>query len=287
MVNGEAPVPIPSPESYLTPQKWGSALSSRDIPGFADLTESMQFKLLAWGAACPVPNRVWSEYQVMGGEALEWLMNRYETTNAVTRHVIWSTAAARNPELYLQLTTPIPRFTDEPVGDFEPESAPFNHATYISPMSTLTGYAGARELILTARIDQVDTILQSPKIMKMVYGAIDKAKTPVELLAYLALGAFEAGANPGAIIEHAFELAKLYEEGYERAYRKQYGVFMTIAPILIRAWNIMHHLTPFPPRRSELHYQKHYKYDPNNPDESLSYLYGSPLNPQSFSLTTG
>ena len=285
MLTPEVPTPGLHPEAtYLTPQNWGMAVSSRDIPGFSNWFKEAQFQVLAWGAACPIPGKVWADYQSMGREALDWLMNRYETTNAITQHVIWATAAARNPNLYKQLTTSFLRQPDELVGAFEAKYVPSTHKKYVSPMSSLPGYAGARDLILALGTDQVETILQSPEKMQIVNQAVDQAKTPAELLAYLALAAFRAGANPGTILEHSFETDKVGEEGYVKAFREQLEVFAGIAPELIRAWTIMELLASPQTGRSEKYFQRTRKYDPSDPNKSLTAYLGSPQRLEAVSL---
>lgn len=231
--------PYSQVETLLSSKDFGSGKSSIDHPLILQLSDSHRFRALAHWAACPVAKEVWNIYQRLGSEAKDWILERYETTNAITRHLIWPQAAALNPALHRQLTQPRRRKPDEPVGKFEPDSVPNNHQKWIPPMAQLPNYSGARLLILMAGTNQVQQIASNKGIMDRLNQTLAESKTPEEYSARLTNDAYEMGVHPAAILEHTLEGAKVAEEGYASQSQAIFRYLQTVSSGVSQVLNLL------------------------------------------------
>jgi len=235
--------PYSQVETLLRSKDFGSGKSSIDHPRILQLSDSNRFRVLAHWAACPVAKEVWNIYQGLGSEAKDWILKRYETTNAITRYLIWAQAAALNPALHRQLTQPRRRKPDEPVGKFELDSVPHNHQNWISPMAQLPNYSGARLLILMAGTNQIQQIAGNEEIMRRLNHTLTESKTPEEYSARLTNDAYEMGVHPAAVLEHTLEGAKVAEEGYASQSQTIFQYLRTVSPGVAQVYFLLCRIT--------------------------------------------
>jgi len=230
-------------EILLHPKDFGSGKSSIDSPMILQLPKPQRFRILAHWAACPVAKEVWDTYQALGTEAVDWIIERYDTTNAITRNLIWAQAAVINPALHRQLTQPRRRKPDEPVGKFELDSVPHNHQKWISPMAQLPNYSGARLLILIAGTNQIKKIAENDKIMDRLNHTLAESKNPEEYSARLTDDAYKMGVHPVAVLEHVLEGNKLIEEGYYSQSQRIFQYLQTASPGVVQVYNLLCRIT--------------------------------------------
>lgn len=238
-----------SVESLLQPQNFGCGDSIVDHPFIEELPDEELFTILAHFAACPVRDKVFAYYKSLGPEAVKWIIQRYETTNRITKHLIWAESAKLNPALYTELTSSQSRNPGEPVGKFEPGSVPPNHSQIISPMAKHFNYSGARLINLMARTNQLEEIARNPEVMTRVRNSISSAKSGEELAARFAQDAWDMGVNAVSILEHVTEYDKWKEEGYTGMMQKTFSQLRNIAPALIKVHKVLESYVPPPKAR--------------------------------------
>ncbi len=258
------------------PMFWGSAFSSFECPWLKKLQSKDHFLLLAWAAACPVAEETWTFYEE--AKTTDWILNRYETTNFVTKHIVWDQAKALNPSLYQALMERVERSPDEPVGKKELHNVPVWHLTEMSPLSTDPGYALSRIFIEVAKIekyqDTVEDLSKAEPAIALLQQCIKAANSPDQLLAIFSERAFRLGVNPAVILDHDFAGGKFDEENHQSARHKLWKIFETFAPNLKRAHDFISvgHAIGFPPKDPVQVFLKQVTYDPNYPGSSLRYF---------------
>jgi hypothetical protein len=159
---------------------------------------------------------------------------------------ICDTAAEVNPNLGVQLTSPISRRYDEPVGKYEPESVPSCHLLAMLPMGTLAGYAIPRIFVEQLGTGQgLERELVQRRLISGL-GVLDEvlpqARSPLELLALLSEGLVtKADLSPDQAFKHALSQGWLGEHGAHSMMAEFKQVMSEKAPTL---WAHYQSLTP-------------------------------------------
>ena len=206
---------------YLLEEQWGDANNTVNDPKLLTMSSEERFRVLAWSAACPQPERWYSYYQWLEQSghpgAVQWLIDRYATTNRLSQKT-WELTKELNGDLYSQFMFCYRRDSEHPVGIYEKERTPKMHGSYMSRMSTLPAYAVSRLWSLRHESEAVGSHLTNVDVERIGFkdGAEEKAvaiaKTPTELLAILANYTLAAQVPARAIIEHVLEVVKWSEE---------------------------------------------------------------------------
>lgn len=153
----------------------------------------MQAEAAGYANGCPVAQELISTDRGRGAEAM---LNRYASVNFWFVHIT-EVALEHDENLYYQLTAPVPRRVDEPVGKFEPESVPPENEDEMAPMGTLYGWALPRLLIKQiGEGTAAETAGRMTKGLSILEQAMDGADDPIHLLARFAEGIAQAGDVP-------------------------------------------------------------------------------------------
>lgn len=188
----------------------------------------------AWHA-CPKPNGVMASYDTP--EKPERTFQRYFSCDAWHTWAILEQSRRSNPDLYRQLTTPVPRLRDEPVGLYEPEAVPPSHQYEMSPLSTPWGYALSRVLIEQFGRDEACTGDRITSGLSMLVAVIPNSKTPIELLSTLAnIVTTKGQADPETVLSHILSPGILKEENCRTMYKEIATSLRQNAPLLWKTY---------------------------------------------------
>jgi hypothetical protein len=203
---------------------------------FFDLPLEERVHRMAWSDSCPIVEEV---VQERGLEASE---ERYGQLNKWFRIMVHE-AEQHNPDLAHQLVTPLPRRPDEPVGKYEPDSVPSNHAEFIAPMSTIYGWALTRILLEQFGLDK--KIPKSAKQERMwrgiatMHDAIKVARDPYELLARMAEGIACADVDPKDVLKNILRIDWYREHNARNQVTALTRTLADVAPTVWKAYLAM------------------------------------------------
>lgn len=205
----------------MSPQDWGSGKSFREFPQLRSWPSEEAFQVLAWFAACPVPKKVWRYYKERGEKDIQWIIERYNSTNDLARNWFWKEAKGLNPALYAQLTSFRRRNINEKVGGksehtgvYEADGVPKFHDEWLSAMANLTNYSVPRMGILIAGTSKLEELIKNENAMRGIRDSIVNSVTPAECAARFANFTFQMGVPANNAIEHPMEVDKMVEENY-------------------------------------------------------------------------
>jgi hypothetical protein len=172
----------------------GSALND---PTFHELPIREQARVIGWAVGCPVVNELTDPHNTEPGRGPEAMLHRYGEVGYWFGHIARSVKEV-NPDLYLQLMTPVQRRADEPIGKYEPESVPGSYNSEIPPTETLVGYSLPRIFIkqLGEGKERGEAQTRLLRGLAVLDTAIHEAQTPEELLALVAEGLSKEDVEP-------------------------------------------------------------------------------------------
>ena len=238
----EMPVYVPNyfqPDQfhYFAETNWGSGKSRLEYPEISQLPSHLEMFILGHFAACPTITDVGDAY-LPAAQAANWILNRYDSCNRGTRHLLLPIAEELNPDLHKQISVTIDRLPEEPVGKHDKGFVPPIHSAKITFMGTPVGYGGAREVYLLTRFTDLQAIRGSAEYMKAINRCVGDAGTPAELLVNLALSAIKfADADKFSALDHAVARGKIDEENNRKEYAKVVYEFIKKAPWVINFVN--------------------------------------------------
>lgn len=164
----------------------GSIMSDQT---FFELSAREQAQILGWADSCPVVTELTDPSNPNPGRGPEAMVGRYAQVNFWFGYISRA-VQAKNPELYDQLMTSVPRHPMESVGKHELESVPDSYFDEMPPLSTLAGYGISRLFIEQIGIGKwlgsEETQARFLRGHAALDQAIDTAATPNELLALAA-----------------------------------------------------------------------------------------------------
>lgn len=203
---------------------------------FFDKPLNQQVLEMGWSHACPVVDEVIKDY------GPEWTLKRYAECNFAFGLIVESTRDY-NPELFIKLTTSVPRLNGEkPSKEFNPKFIPDNFYNKMSPLSTPWGYALPRVIIEQMGRGENNKDRTQKRILKSL-DIIDKtvkdSKTPNELLVKMAERVSKFDADPKAVLSHVLANGILVEEGCKTIFDDIKRKIDKFAPILSKTYNSM------------------------------------------------
>jgi hypothetical protein len=181
-----------------------------DDPEGPDIASQARF--VGYANGCPVSGELIDPETGRGPEAM---LNRYGEVNFWFVHIT-EMAASRNPDLYDQLVSPVPRRDDEPVGKHEPLSVHEDYDAEIPPMGTLPGWALPR-LFIKYLGGEDQTVEETQHRLENDLNILDRAvllaDSPAELLALLAEGVSQCkeGLTTDEVLQGVLSLGWLEE----------------------------------------------------------------------------
>ena len=200
-------------------------------------TRKKFLRATAWAHACPIPDEVSDEFGV------EWTIERYLECNFVWGHIL-DVAKQHNPQLYEKLSQPMRRRLNEPMGKHEQSRVPKDHTAFMSPLSTVYGYALPRVFLEIAGRGKKRTQERYVYAMESLESAIKDSQEPTELLARLTNA---ARTNPvvrtksTTLLNHVLPTGVLTEENSLHLYEEMIQMLQRYAPVVFRAY---HRLSP-------------------------------------------
>ncbi len=195
-------------------------------------TRKKFLRAAAWAHACPMPDEVSDTFGV------DWTIERYLECNFVWGHIL-DISKQLNPELYRQLSESILRKFDEPVGKHEKGHIPKSHKTFMSPLSTLYGYALPRVFLEIAGRGKKRNKERYLYAMEQLESAVKISHSPTELLARLTHKArFNEVARTRTVklLDHVLAAGILGEENNISQYREVIEMLEKYAPAVFRTY---------------------------------------------------
>lgn len=186
-----------------------------------------QVRLMGWSHACPSIDNVIKAYgdewlkdhpgateEEILKAGMEKTLARYAECNFVFG-LIAEAAKDNNPELYKQLTNPVPRILpEEPDGDHGKKYVPLSHEKQMSPLSTPWGFALPRVLIEEMGRGE-NNIERTPermlKVLEYIEAFVPTCNNPVELVVKLSEVVANDLADPKMVVYHLLS-ADIYKE---------------------------------------------------------------------------
>lgn len=191
---------------------------------------------LADSEACPIPRSVIKRYK----EDPEGARDRYGEIVTV-RKLILETTQKLNPELYTELTRPLARNVNEPVGTYEPDAIPPEYIQEMTANNTPWGFSLPRILLDQWGKGELRTQERALKGLTILEQSINTATTPLEFMAVLANKAVHAGADIDAVLKSTISKGKLDDDNVRTLYQNLGKEMKTHAPTL---WKRYLELTP-------------------------------------------
>ena len=231
-------MPRKEPELNLfQPTNFGRGRVVGDDPRLLDLymnpkTREKFLRIAAWEHACPIPDEVYKEFGV------DWTIERYLECNFVWGYIL-DVAEQLNPELYQQLSDPVLRKFDEPMGKHEQGRIPKSHKTFMSPLSTLYGYALPRVFLEIAGRGKHRTQERYLYAMEQLESAVKVSHKPTELLARLTNAAQSnemTRVRAVKLLDHVLPAGIVKEENNVSQCREVVEMLETYAPAVFRTY---------------------------------------------------
>ena len=203
---------------------------------FFEKSVTQQILELADSEACPIPRSVIERYK----KDPEGARDRYGEI-VTMRKLILETTQKLNPELYKQLTKPLARNPNEPVGIYESDAIPPEYINEMTANNTPWGFSLPRILLDQWGKGELRTQKRALKGLTILEQSINTATTPLEFMAILANKAAHAGADMDAVLKSTISKGKLADDNVETLYRALGKEMKAHAPTL---WNRYLELTP-------------------------------------------
>ena len=217
-----------------------------------------QIFLAARSHMCPIPELVIDSYSqkfakehpeitnpeeiTRGG--IEKAIKRYSECNFVMKSIL-ITAQENNPELYVNLVTPIVRLPGEEADkDLDPKFLPADFYEKMNLASTPMGYAIPRLFVLQRGNDfgqnnQENNLNRFYKGLLLVDNLVKKYHDPILFTVKLADGVSQLDADPKKVLYHLFSLDLLKEEGCKTLYRQIFNTIQKKSPLLKETYEEM------------------------------------------------
>lgn len=217
-----------------------------------------QVFLAARSHLCPIPELVVVSYSekfasehpeitdlksiTSGG--IEKAIKRYSECNFAMKSIL-ITAQENNPELYVNLVTPINRLPNEEADkNLNPKYLPPDFYEKMNLASTPMGYAIPRLFILQRGNDfdqtnQENNLNRFYKGLLLVDKLVKKYHDPVLFTVKLADGVSQLDANPKKVLYHLLSFDLLKEEGCKTLYRQIFDTIQKKSPILKETYEEM------------------------------------------------
>ncbi len=195
-------------------------------------TRKKFLRIAAWAHACPIPD------EVFNGFGVNWTIERYLECNFVWGYML-DVAKQLNPELYQQLSDPVLRKFNEPMGRHEKGRIPKSHKTFMSPLSTLYGYALPRVFLEIAGRGKKRNKERYLHAIKLFESSVKVSHTPTELLARLTNAARwneKARIRTTVLLDHVLPAGVLKEEHNVSQYREVVEMLQKYAPVVFRRY---------------------------------------------------
>ena len=189
-------------------------------------------RVAAWAHACPIPD------EVSKGFGVDWTIERYLECNFVWGYMLDVTEQL-NHELYQQLSDPVLRKFDEPMGRHEKGRIPRSHRTFMSPLSTLYGYALPRVFLEIAGRGKKRAQERYLHAIKLFESSVKVSHTPTELLARLTNAARwnqKARIRTTVLLDHVLPAGVLKEEHNVLQYKEVVEMLQKYASVVFRRY---------------------------------------------------
>jgi|GEM_PF-2000198 len=203
---------------------------------FFEKSTMQQILELADSEGCPIPRSVIERYK----KEPEAARDRYGEI-VTMRKLILETTQKLNPKLYEQLTKPLVRNSNEPVGTHETDAVPAEYINEMTANNTPWGYSLPRILLDQWGKGKLRTQERALKGFTILEQSISTASTPLECMAILANKAVKAGADIDAVLKSTISKGKLDDDNVTTLYRELEKQVKTHAPML---WKRYQALTP-------------------------------------------
>lgn len=234
-------------------RKFGDFRSIGNSPNdFIDRPVQERVFLAARSHLCPIPEEVIDSYTARyiknfakGGETLpdaeiggmRMAISRYTECNFTMKEIILHSVKEKNPTLYKNLVTPLPRIPGEEFNqNLKPNYIPKDFSQRMRLASTVYGYALPRILIVQFGENRDESDVRSQeRILKGLYlldKLIPKYNDPIEFTVKLAEEVSKLDANPNRVIYHLFSMGILQEQGCKDMFKKTFSTLEKKAPNL-------------------------------------------------------
>lgn len=190
--------------SFGTGHFIGPVYGDREFVDIADDPDNpnlrLQASLAGYANGCPVARELIDSDTGRGPEVM---LNRYASVNFWFTYIT-EMAQERNENLHQQLTTPVPRRTNEPAGKYEPLSVPEDYEDEIPPMGTLYGWALPRLLIkqMGSGTAQEETVRRLDRGLTILEQVMDTTDDPITLLARFAERISQEDVPPTEVLQN-------------------------------------------------------------------------------------
>ncbi len=215
--------------------------ASLNGPDFYELSTRDQALLLGWAVGCPVADELTNPLNSEPGRGPEAMVARYGEVGFWFGYITRAVHEV-SPDLYAQLTTPVKRWDDEAVGEYERGSVPISYRHEIPPTETLAGYTLPRIFIKQLGKDLPVEEAQARLFrgLEVLNQAIPQAQTPEELLALVAEGLSQADVPPLVVLSSALPVGWFEEQNAGRTLATAKAAFREKASKL---WSVYEELS--------------------------------------------